>query len=86
MEVIPDINAGYRSDYQRPGTGSVSLQDVCPEKEYISGYFSGALNILLQEVESRPAKLPKESELMGNCREPHYILSVEAVEYLRRKG
>ncbi len=97
-EVIRTITADYRSNSQsleavsraellsRLEAGSVTLLDVRPEEEYIGGHLPGALNIPLKELESRLAELPKDSEIVAYCRGPHCILSVEAVEYLRRQG
>lgn len=97
-EVIRTITADYRNNSQsleavsraellsRLEAGSVTLLDVRPEEEYIGGHLPGALNIPLKELESRLAELPKDSEIVAYCRGPHCVLSVEAVEYLRRQG
>ncbi|WP_242549955.1 ArsR/SmtB family transcription factor [Pantoea agglomerans] len=97
-EVIRSITADYRGNSQcleavtreellsRLETGSVTLLDVRPEEEYVGGHLPGALNIPLRELESRLAELPKDTEIVAYCRGPHCILSVEAVEYLRRQG
>lgn len=97
-EVIRSITADYRSNNQcleavsreellsRLENGSVTLLDVRPEEEYVGGHLPGALNIPLRELEFRLAELPKDSEIVAYCRGPHCILSVEAVEYLRRQG
>lgn len=64
----------------------MTLLDVRPEEEYIGGHLPGALNIPLRELASRLTELPKDTEIVAYCRGPHCILSVEAVEYLRRQG
>ncbi|ENK1088273.1 metalloregulator ArsR/SmtB family transcription factor [Citrobacter freundii] len=97
-DVVRNITADYQSNHHcleavsreellsRLESGSVTLLDVRPENEYIGGHLPGALNIPLKELESRLAELPKDSEIVAYCRGPHCILSVEAVEYLRRQG
>ncbi|HBS6487064.1 TPA: metalloregulator ArsR/SmtB family transcription factor [Enterobacter hormaechei subsp. xiangfangensis] len=97
-EVIRSITADYRRNNQcleavtreellsRLEADSVTLLDVRPEEEYIDGHLPGALNIPLRELASRLAELPKDTEIVAYCRGPHCILSVEAVEYLRRQG
>ncbi|NIF49416.1 metalloregulator ArsR/SmtB family transcription factor [Enterobacter sp. Ap-1006] len=67
-------------------SGAVTLLDVRPEDEFGDGHLPGALNIPLKELEARLAELPKDKEIVAYCRGAHCILSVEAVEYLRRKG
>lgn len=97
-ETVRRITADFQSNDQcleavsreellsRLEAGSVTLLDVRPEEEYIGGHLPGALNIPLKELEARLAELPKDSEIVAYCRGPHCILSVEAVEYLRRQG
>ncbi|EPJ5802330.1 ArsR/SmtB family transcription factor [Klebsiella pneumoniae] len=97
-EVIRSITADYRRNNQcleavtreellsRLEADSVTLLDVRPEEEYIGGHLPGALNIPLRELASRLTELPKDTEIVAYCRGPHCILSVEAVEYLRRQG
>ena len=97
-ELIRNITADYRNNQQsleavsreellsRMEAGSVTLLDVRPVNEFTDGHLPGALNIPLQELGARLKELPKDTEIVAYCRGAHCILSVEAVEYLRRQG
>lgn len=66
--------------------GAVTLLDVRPGDEFALGHLPGALNIPLDELKRRLAKLPKNQEIVAYCRGPYCILSFEAVAMLRAKG
>lgn len=71
---------------QRLDTGDVTLLDVRPEEEYLSGHIPGAVGIPLDELEKRLLELPKDQEIVAYCRGAHCILSLEAVSFLRSRG
>src|SRR5690606_22432051 len=66
--------------------GSVTLIDVRPDHEYAEGHLPGALNIPLEALKKRLARLPKNREIVAYCRGPYCVLSVEAVTLLKAKG
>lgn len=66
--------------------GTVTLLDVRPGDEFALGHLPGALNIPLDELKRRLAKLSKNQEIVAYCRGPYCILSFEAVAMLRAKG
>lgn len=66
--------------------GAVTLLDVRTEEEYTNGHIPGALNIPLVELAIRLSELPKDTEIVAYCRGPHCILSVEAVNFLKKQG
>jgi len=46
----------------------------------------GALNVPLDQLESRLGELPQEREVVAYCRGPWCVLSFEAVARLREAG
>jgi len=66
--------------------GAVTVLDVRPAEEYLSGHLPGAVSIPLQELKRRLAELPRDREVVAYCRGPYCVLSAEAVELLRSKG
>ncbi len=66
--------------------GEVTVLDVRPRDEYGSGHLPGALSVPLSELEGRLADLPRDREIVAYCRGPYCVMSVEAVDLLRRHG
>lgn len=66
--------------------GEVTVLDVRPPEEYRAGHIPGALSVPLAELKKRLAELPKDREVVAYCRGPYCVMSVEAVELLRKKG
>ena len=66
--------------------GEVVVLDVRPEQEFRSGHIPGALSVPLAELEHRLAELPRDRQLVAYCRGPYCVMSIEAVEILRRHG
>lgn len=64
----------------------VTLIDVRPTDEYVSGHLPGALNVQLDELESLLDTLPKDKEIVAYCRGPYCALSHKAVEVLLKQG
>ena len=71
---------------ERARTAQVTVIDVRPAQEYGAGHLIGAINIPIDELESRLAELPAEQEIVAYCRGPNCMLSFDAVEKLRREG
>lgn len=71
---------------ERLREGGVSVLDVRPGDEFALGHLPGAINVPLDELETRLADLPKDQEIVAYCRGPYCILSFEAVAALRAKG
>lgn len=66
--------------------GAVTVLDVRPHEEYLSGHLPGAVSIPLPELKRRLAELPRNQEVVAYCRGPYCVLSAEAVELLRSEG
>jgi len=81
LEAVP---AGELLD--RAKTAQVTVIDVRPEEEYVAGHLIGAINIPINELETRLAELPPGREIVAYCRGPHCMLSYDAVEKLRQRG
>jgi len=71
---------------ERARRGLVTVMDVRPPEEFAAGHIRGAINVPLAELEKRLTELPRSPEIIAYCRGPYCLLSVEAVERLRRNG
>lgn len=71
---------------ERARKGLVTVLDVRPAEEYAAGHVPGAINIPVHELEKRIKELPKRREVVAYCRGPYCLMSLEAVEKLRKKG
>ena len=71
---------------ERVRSGAVLVLDVRPAQEYRSAHIPGALSVPLAELEQRLARLPRRRQIVAYCRGPYCVMSVEAVEILRRHG
>ena len=70
----------------RTRDGLVTVLDVRPTDEFELGHLPGAVNIPLDELESRLSEIDDAQEVIAYCRGPHCILAYQAVEKLRAKG
>jgi len=70
----------------RARRGLVTVLDVRPAEEFVSGHVPGALNIPVDQLARRLRDLPKGREVVAYCRGPFCLMSFEAVELLRKKG
>jgi rhodanese-related sulfurtransferase/DNA-binding transcriptional ArsR family regulator len=70
----------------RLAKGAVTLLDVRPAIEYAAGHLPGALNIPIDELESRLPEIPRGREVVAYCRGPYCVFAHEAVNLLRRQG
>ncbi|AHK43550.1 MULTISPECIES: metalloregulator ArsR/SmtB family transcription factor [Ensifer] len=66
--------------------GDVTLLDVRPQDEFLSGHLPGAINIPIAELERRLAELPEGGEIVAYCRGPYCALSFDAVRVLQGNG
>lgn len=70
----------------RARAGLVTVIDVRPREEYLSGHVPGAVNVPLNELEKHLREFDREKEVIAYCRGPYCVLAFEAVARLRRKG
>lgn len=70
----------------RTRDGLVTVLDVRPKDEFALGHLPGALNIPLDELESRLSEIDDTQEVIAYCRGPYCVMSFEAVSELRKKG
>lgn len=66
--------------------GDVQVLDVRPEDEFAMAHVRGAINIPLDQLKKRLAKLDPKKVIVAYCRGPYCVLSFEAVAELRRRG
>ncbi len=71
---------------ERVKEGLVTVMDVRPQEEYVSGHVPGAINVPLSELEDYLYTFDSKREVVAYCRGPHCILAFDAVEQLRKKG
>ena len=71
---------------KRVKNGAVTVLDVRPVEEYLSGHIPGALCVPLGRLKEMLLKLPKDQEIVAYCRGPYCVLAVQAVEMMRKKG
>jgi rhodanese-related sulfurtransferase/biotin operon repressor len=67
-------------------SGDALVIDVRPPEEYEAGHIPGAVNMPLETLPRRLAKLPRRKEVVAYCRGPFCMLAVEAVKRLRKRG
>ena len=70
----------------RAKEGLVTVLDVRPAEEFAAGHIPGAINVPLDKLEGLLASLPRRKEVVAYCRGPYCLMSVEAVEKLRKGG
>jgi rhodanese-related sulfurtransferase/DNA-binding transcriptional ArsR family regulator len=71
---------------ERVSNGDCVVLDVRPTEEYAAGHLANAVSMPLEQLERRLAELPKDKPIVAYCRGPYCVLSVSAVETLRRHG
>lgn len=64
----------------------VTVVDVRPAEEYLSGHIPGAVSIPLDQLASRLGDLPASGEIVAYCRGAYCALSYEAVRLLQSRG
>jgi rhodanese-related sulfurtransferase/DNA-binding transcriptional ArsR family regulator len=70
----------------RVRAGLVTVIDVRPTEEYQAGHVPGAINVPLDELETRLREFDQDKEVIAYCRGPYCVLAFEAVARLRDKG
>ncbi len=71
---------------RRVRAGDVTLIDVRPREEYVTGHIPGAISLPLVDLRKGLGDLPKGREVVAYCRGPYCVLALDAVDILRRKG
>jgi rhodanese-related sulfurtransferase len=71
---------------RRVRQGEVIVLDVRPSEEYAAGHIPGAVSVPISELKARLKELPKGKEIVAYCRGPYCIMSIDAVELLRKRG
>jgi rhodanese-related sulfurtransferase/DNA-binding transcriptional ArsR family regulator len=71
---------------RRVRAGDVTIIDVRPREEYVAGHIPGAISVPLADLPKRVGELRNRSEVVAYCRGPYCVMSLDAVDLLRRKG
>jgi len=71
---------------ERSRDGLVTVLDVRPKDEFEIEHLPGAVNIPLDQLESRLSEIDHAQEVVAYCRGPYCVLSFEAVAALRQHG
>ncbi len=64
----------------------VTLIDVRPLTEYLSGHISNAISIPLKELKEKINELPADKDIVAYCRGPYCVLAAEASKILSQNG
>ena len=64
----------------------VTLIDVRPKEEFLSGHIPGAVSIPLKELKEKLNELQSDKEIVAYCRGPYCVLAAEAAKILSKKG
>jgi rhodanese-related sulfurtransferase len=71
---------------RRVRAGEVTVIDVRPREEYVAGHIPGAISVPLADLPKRLRDLRKRRDIIAYCRGPYCVMSLDAVDLLRRKG
>jgi len=71
---------------RRVRAGEVTVIDVRPHEEYVAGHIPGAISVPLADLPRRLRDLRKRQDIVAYCRGPYCVMSLDAVDLLRRKG
>jgi len=64
----------------------VTLIDVRPKEEFLSGHLPEAISIPLKELKEKSTELRTDKEIVAYCRGPYCVLAAEAARQLTKKG
>lgn len=64
----------------------VTVIDVRPVEEYMSGHLPGALSIPVEDLQRQIAKLPQNKPVVAFCRGPYCKLADRTVDMLKKAG
>ncbi|MEA3247007.1 MAG: rhodanese-like domain-containing protein, partial [Gemmatimonadota bacterium] len=71
---------------RRLRAGDVTLLDVRPVGEFEAAHIAGAISVPVTELDRRLGSIPRRRLVVAYCRGPYCVLSVRAVEKLRKHG
>jgi rhodanese-related sulfurtransferase/DNA-binding transcriptional ArsR family regulator len=83
----PDTQAIQRDELlRRLAAGDVLIVDVRPAEEYDAGHIPGAIGVPLDQLSTRLADLPHETQIVAYCRGAYCVLAHDAVRLLTAHG
>jgi len=60
--------------------------DVRPGPEFAAGHIAGARSVPVGELRRQLRALPKDADVVADCRGPYCVYADEAVRQLRKRG
>ena len=72
--------------WKRLANDEVTLIDVRPKEEYLSGHIPKALSYSLNEIKEQKIKLPKNKNIIAYCRGKYCVLAAETAKFLNGHG
>ncbi len=72
--------------YEKLNKDEITLVDVRPKEEFLSGHIPNAVSIPLKELKDKFNELPSDKEIVAYCRGPYCVLAVEAAKLLTKNG
>ena len=64
----------------------VTIIDVRPLREYLTGHLPGAVSVPLSELKNKIKNLPAGKEIIAYCRGKYCVMAPEAANLLKKKG
>jgi rhodanese-related sulfurtransferase len=64
----------------------VTIIDVRPREEYLTGHLPGAVSIPLPELKNEIKNVPRDKEIVAYCRGKYCVMAPEAAKILNKKG
>lgn len=84
---VPDIEqVGSDELLRRAKAGEVVVLDVRPALEYAAAHIPGALSIPIDELPTRLAEIPADTEVVAYCRGAYCVFAHDAVRLLTAHG
>lgn len=80
------VTLDHQSLLRKARKGDVIVLDVRPRSEYDQGHIPHARSVPLAELEHRLSTLPRNKQIIAYCRGPYCVLSLEALDILRKRG
>ena len=71
---------------ERLNKDEVTLIDVRPKEEFLSGHLPKAISIPLKELKEKSSEFLSGREIVAYCRGPYCVLAAEAAKFLNKKG
>ncbi len=72
--------------YEKLNKDEITLIDVRPKEEFLSGHLPSAISTPLKELKDKISELSTDKEIVAYCRGPYCVLAAEAAKLLTKQG